>query len=246
MSSRCPAKEQLGSDAPVEHVDHRPSCRAGGSKLREGVARVEERAGGLERSRGALAEGVAACTAGGLVKPSSHRSSGYRDYNSDAVRRVRFIRRAQALGFTLEEIAGLLRLRITPGMDCAPVRARTAAKLADVEERLVELERIRDALAKLVSACPARGPVIHCTILDTLDSDAGEDTPSPMRRFGRHKIGDNNMKLLELRIEGMHCDGCASTIEALLAREPGVKSVSVSHAAGQGRVLYDPALTDTA
>lgn len=60
----------------------------------------------------------------GLVKPFSRRSSGYRDYNSDAVRRVRFIRHAQALGFTLEEIAGLLRLRITPGMDCAAVRAR--------------------------------------------------------------------------------------------------------------------------
>jgi len=182
----------------------------------------------------------------GLVKPSSRRSSGYRDYDSDAVRRVCFIRHAQALGFTLEEIAGLLRLRVAPGLDCAAVRARVSAKLADVEARLVELERLRDALARLVAACPARGPVMHCTILDTLDSDAGEDTPGPMRRFGRHKIGDKNMKLLDLKIDGMHCDGCASTIEALLAREPGVKSASVSHATGQGRFLYDPARTDAA
>ncbi len=182
----------------------------------------------------------------GLVKPSSRRSSGYREYNSDAVRRVRFIRHAQALGFTLAEIAGLLRLRIAPGMDCAAVRARVSAKLADVKARLVELERIRYALAKLVAACPARGPVMHCTILDALDSSAGADTPTPVRRFGRQKIGDKNMKLLELKIDGMHCAGCASTIEALLAREPGVKSASVSQATGQGRVLYDPARTDAA
>lgn len=54
------------------------------------------------------------------------------------------------------------------------------------------------------------------------------------------------MKSLQLKIEGMHCTGCASTIEALLVREPGVKSVSVSYANGRGRALYDPALTDAA
>lgn len=54
------------------------------------------------------------------------------------------------------------------------------------------------------------------------------------------------MKLLDLKIDGMHCDGCASTIEALLAREPGVKLTSVSYATGQGRILYDAALTDAA
>jgi len=54
------------------------------------------------------------------------------------------------------------------------------------------------------------------------------------------------MKSLALKIEGMHCEGCAGTIEALLAHEPGVKGVSVSHAAGKGQVLYDPAATDPA
>jgi len=52
------------------------------------------------------------------------------------------------------------------------------------------------------------------------------------------------MKSLELKIEGMHCDGCAATIEALLAREPGVKVTSVSYAAGGGRILYNPGATD--
>lgn len=52
------------------------------------------------------------------------------------------------------------------------------------------------------------------------------------------------MKSLELKIEGMHCNGCADTIQALLARHAGVKSVAVSYATGQGQVLYDPAVTD--
>ena len=52
------------------------------------------------------------------------------------------------------------------------------------------------------------------------------------------------MKSLELRIQGMHCDGCAATIEALLTREPGVKATSVSYATGGGRILYDPGATD--
>lgn len=182
----------------------------------------------------------------GLVLPSTRQESGYRVYNAESVRRVQFIRRAQSLGFTLDEIAGLLRLRVAPGLDCAAVRARASAKLANVKVRLVDLERIRDALEKLVAACPARGPVSQCTILDTLAPSAGEDQPTPSRPSGRHKIGGKDMKSLELAIDGMHCDGCANTIEALLAREPGVKSASVSHANGRGRVLYDPALTDAA
>jgi Hg(II)-responsive transcriptional regulator len=180
----------------------------------------------------------------GLVRPNARRSSGYREYTDEAVRRVRFIRHAQALGFTLEEIAGLLRLRIAPGTDCAAVRARASAKLANVKARLAELERIRDALAKLVAACPAQGPVTRCTILDTLDSSNGKNATMAVRRMGRRKLGGKDMKSLELRIEGMHCDGCANTVEALLGREPGMKSVSVSHATGTGRFLYDPFVTD--
>jgi copper chaperone CopZ len=51
------------------------------------------------------------------------------------------------------------------------------------------------------------------------------------------------MKSLELGIEGTHCEGCAATIEALLAREPGVKAASVSYAERKGRIVYDPGTT---
>ena len=68
----------------------------------------------------------------GLVTPAARRSSGYREYGSDAVRKVRFIRHAQALGFSLEDIAELLALRIDAGGSCADVRQRSQRKLVDI------------------------------------------------------------------------------------------------------------------
>lgn len=178
----------------------------------------------------------------GLVRRPARPGTGFRVYPEDAVVRIRFIRQAQALGFTLQEIAGLLALRVTPGTDCAAVRTRAVSKLAIVEARLSELERIRGALAKLIATCPGRGALTTCTILEAL-AEAGEPAPRPVRR---RTAKETNMKSLELKIEGMHCDGCAGTIEALLAREPGVKGASVSYAARTGQILFDPATTDPA
>ena len=175
-----------------------------------------------------------------LPAPMRRASSGYREYGQQDERRLRFILRAKELGFALEEIAGLLQLRVTPGTDCAAVRFRAAGKLVDVKSRIAELERLRDALANLVAACPASGPVAQCTILDALDKLAG--APAPTRRSS--KSGRQRMKSLDLEIEGMHCGGCASTIEALLGHQPGVASVDVSFADGRASILYEPSLTD--
>jgi len=176
----------------------------------------------------------------GLVRRPPRPGRGFRVYPEDTVARIRFIRQAQTLGFTLQEIAGLLELRVTPGTDCAAVRTRAVAKVANVEARLAELERIRGALAKLIAACPGRGAVTTCTILGVL-AELAERIPEPARR---RNARSRDMKSLELRIQGMHCDGCAGTIEALLAREPGVKGASISYAAGKGQILYDPEATD--
>ena len=176
----------------------------------------------------------------GLVRRPPRPGTGFRVYPEETVARIRFIRQAQTLGFTLQEIAGLLALRVTPGTDCAAVRSRAVAKLANVEARLAELERIRGALAKLIAACPGRGAVTTCTILGVL-AELAERIPEPARR---RNARSRDMKSLELRIQGMHCDGCAGTIEALLAREPGVKGASISYAAGKGQILYDSAATD--
>ncbi len=198
--------------------------------------------GALARRAGVGVETIRFYERKGLVRRPPRPGTGFRVYPEDSVARIRFIRQAQALGFTLQEINGLLALRVTPGTDCAAVRTRAVAKLAKVEVRLAELERIRGALTKLIAACPGRGAVTTCTILEAL-AELAEPTPEPARRRNARRA---DMKSLELKIQGMHCDGCAGTIEALLAREPGVKGANVSYAAGKGQILYDPAATDPA
>jgi MerR family mercuric resistance operon transcriptional regulator len=84
----------------------------------------------------------------GLLDEPRRPSGGVRRYGEMTIRRLRFIRRAQALGFTLDEIAELLRLERTP--DCGRARKLASARLADVEAKLADLERMRAALAALV------------------------------------------------------------------------------------------------
>lgn len=107
----------------------------------------------------------------GLVPKPPRRRSGYRAYPPETVERVRFIRRAKELGFTLREIAELLALRVDPRTSCADVRALARQKIIDVEAKLAELERIKSALEKLVRACRGRGPTGSCPIIDALDTE---------------------------------------------------------------------------
>ena len=109
----------------------------------------------------------------GLITQPGRRPSGYRHYPPDAVRRVRFIRHAKELGFTLKEIQELLELRVDPHFTCADVRRRTRTKIADIEERIASLEWMKAALERLARKCRGRGPTTDCPILDELDR--GED-----------------------------------------------------------------------
>jgi len=195
--------------------------------------------GAIARRAGVGVETIRFYERKGLVRRPPRPTTGFRVYPEDVVVRIGFIRQAQSLGFTLQEIAGLLALRVAPGTDCAAVRARAAVKLGKVEARLAEFTRIRAALVKLIAACPGRGAVTTCTILDTLAAP----TRKPIQP---RKARRTDMKSLALEIQGMHCEGCAGTIEALLTREPGVKAASISYAAGKGQILYDPVATDPA
>ena len=105
----------------------------------------------------------------GLLLPPSRRSSGYRDYEPDAVDRVRFIKHAQALGFTLREIAELLALRVRSDRACARVEARAESAIARIDEKLLQLHRIRDALTQLVMACRTQDLTGECPILHALE-----------------------------------------------------------------------------
>ncbi len=95
--------------------------------------------------------------------------SGYRQYPTQTVSRISFIKRAKKLGFTLKEIKDLLELRIDPSRTCEDVRRRAEAKISDIEEKIRSLQKMKKALAKLKGACSGRGPVSECPILEALE-----------------------------------------------------------------------------
>lgn len=105
-----------------------------------------------------------------LPKPKRN-GSGYRLYSPDTVVRLRFIKRAQGLGFSLEEIGELLALRASPKSTCGQVRRKAEAKRAEVEGKISELRRLRKALDGLIGECSGDGPVSRCTILARLEDN---------------------------------------------------------------------------
>ena len=105
----------------------------------------------------------------GLLAPHSRLPSGYRRYRDLEVARLRFIRRAQALGFTLAEIRSLLKL--SAQRNVAQVKRSAQAKLADVDRRIQELQRVRSGLAELITQCPGHGRAEDCPILRALGSE---------------------------------------------------------------------------
>ncbi len=97
------------------------------------------------------------------------RGNGYRRYDASHLERLRFIKRAQELGFTLAEIAELLALRLDPGKTAADVKARAEAKITEVEGKLRDLEQIRHALVHLAGRCRGgKGPMGECPLLEEL------------------------------------------------------------------------------
>ncbi|MCZ6807978.1 MAG: MerR family DNA-binding protein [Deltaproteobacteria bacterium] len=108
----------------------------------------------------------------GLIAEPKRRASGYRQYALDAVRRIRFIRRAKELGFTLEEISDLLSLRVDPNSTSSDVRKRARDKITDIEDKIARLERMRAALKRVASKCKGRGPTSECPILEELEREA--------------------------------------------------------------------------
>jgi MerR family mercuric resistance operon transcriptional regulator len=127
--------------------------------------------GRLARSAGVGVETIRFYEREGLLAQPNRRPSGYRQYPADAVRRVRFIRHAKELGFSLNEIQELLDLRMNPTTTCADVRRRAQEKAADVGQRIAALERIRSTLERLVRTCRGKGPKEECPILAALDRD---------------------------------------------------------------------------
>ena len=107
----------------------------------------------------------------GLIgRPLKPQNGGYRDYPTETVRRIRFIRSAQKLGFSLSEIAELLDYEAGPYARCSDVRHRADAKLMEVQRKIDKLGRISRALEELILACVADGPAKGCSIIESINN----------------------------------------------------------------------------
>jgi DNA-binding transcriptional MerR regulator/copper chaperone CopZ len=181
-----------------------------------------------------------------IARPPKPPGSGRRLYRPEAVERIRFIRQAQQLGFALREIQELLSLQANPAADCSEVRRRALEKIEQVNLRIARLAEIRGALTKLLAACPGSGALGACSILEALRVVPEAAKPEKPARPARRAAKRGKMKSVTFRIEGMHCNGCADTLTALLDAAAGVYEAEVSLERGEARVLYEPALTDPA
>jgi DNA-binding transcriptional MerR regulator len=104
----------------------------------------------------------------GLLGPARRTPSGFREYDDGAERRVRFVRRAQNLGFTLDEIRGLLGLWSDSARSCSAVEQRARTTLERIEGKIADLRQMSDALAQYVTACATRSTLERCPLLEEL------------------------------------------------------------------------------
>ncbi|MBI4350693.1 MAG: MerR family transcriptional regulator [Elusimicrobia bacterium] len=107
----------------------------------------------------------------GLLAPGGRRRSGYRLYTPETVLVIRFIKNAQRLGFSLEEISRLLRLRVGRGAQCGPAKRQAEARLGLVREKIADLRAMEKALLRLLKTCARRGTTDHCPILESLKKE---------------------------------------------------------------------------
>ncbi|HEY9429693.1 MAG TPA: heavy metal-responsive transcriptional regulator [Gemmatimonadaceae bacterium] len=122
----------------------------------------------------------------GLLPKPKRRASGYREYLATDVARLEFIRRAQALGFTLSEIEQLLALRVDPRTTPEDVHRAVEEKIEAVEEKIRDLTRISGALRKMAASCHLHGPLGDCPFLEALESEDSSVVAVKSRGNGTH------------------------------------------------------------
>jgi MerR family mercuric resistance operon transcriptional regulator len=105
----------------------------------------------------------------GLLEKPPRKGSGYRQYPPEAILRLRFIKKAKEVGFSLKEIKELLSLRLDATATCEDVKSRAEAKILDIEQKIQGLQKMKQALTDLTAACSEDGPVSECPILQMLE-----------------------------------------------------------------------------
>ena len=127
---------------------------------------VQLTVGKLAKASGIGVETVRYYEKRGLLPEPDRLPSGYRVYSGGTVNRIRFIKRAQELGFTLEEIQALLLLTDNPDADCEDVRNRAQNKITEIKTKMDDLQKVLDGLIELSGYCPGKGkPLSECSIL---------------------------------------------------------------------------------
>src|SRR5467141_4241938 len=127
--------------------------------------------GRLAKEAGVNLETVRFYERRGLLPRPPRSASGYRLFPAEAARRLKFIRRAQELGFSLKEIRELLSLRVSRTTTSRDIRTRTEAKIVDIEAKIKSLESMKKTLRKLARVCDGCSPVAECPILESLDKE---------------------------------------------------------------------------
>lgn len=139
--------------------------------------------GDLAGQSGVSVQAVRFYERSGLLPEPTRTRSGYREYGVHDVHRLRFIRRAKDLGFTLTEIGELLDLRVDPHRTADDVRERALLKIRSTQAKIRDLKRIQQALQRLVDRCGAHGSPDQCALMHAIGDDdprdGGEDHEHP-------------------------------------------------------------------
>ncbi len=138
------------------------------------------RIGELASATGVSAETIRYYEREGVLPDPARGNAKYRRYSADDVERVAFVRTSRELGFTVAEVRALLELAEAPGRSCADVDALARAHLAQVEEKLRQLESLRAELTRVIGLCRGGTTIVDCRILQALGDRArgsGRDTP---------------------------------------------------------------------
>lgn len=127
--------------------------------------------GDVARESGVSVEALRYYERQGLVAAPDRDDNGYRLYRPDAVARIRFIKRAQEVGFTLSDVKELLALQARPGASCGDVRMRAAGKMREIEGKIATLQRMKTFLEAWTAQCVDAAPAERCPVLDALKND---------------------------------------------------------------------------
>jgi len=131
--------------------------------------------GKLARAAGVSTDTIRFYERRGLLSPPARTAANYRLYPDKDVLRLKFIKRAKALGFTLNEIKELLSLRHDPKATKAVVKSLTESKIEDIKNRIVDLQRILAILEHLAETCDGHGSADDCPILAAMDMDGDSE-----------------------------------------------------------------------